>query len=340
LAVLKTTVGKLPLHDPAHGAVYTKREELISALEKHNKIKVNNDTKAFVYEYNFSPFKKPVQGCGEIIVSEDIPPICPRCGNKKLVQDPDTLDTWFSSGQWPYTTLMTAKTGDFEYFYPTSVMETGYDILFFWVARMIMLGLYKTGEVPFQTVFLHGLVRDEHSQKMSKSRGNVIDPLIEADRLGADAVRLSLIFGSLVENDLNLGEDKIRSMRNFTNKLWNIGRFVIDTKPEKFEKKPKLNNDDKKILTELEETVKKVTKALNDFRFSESLDVLYDFVWHKFADVYIEKSKNRREESQATLEKVFSTSLLLLHPFMPFITEELWHRLGNKNSIMIENWPA
>jgi valyl-tRNA synthetase len=219
-------------------------------------------------------------------------------------------------------------------------METGYDILFFWVARMMMLGIYKTSQVPFRTVFLHGLVRDEHGQKMSKSKGNVIDPLIEADRLGADAVRLSLIFGSLVENDLNLGEDKIRSMRNFTNKLWNIGRFVIDTKPEKFDKNPKLKDDDKKILVELEETANKVTKALINFRFSESLDALYDFVWHKFADIYIEKSKNRREESQATLEKVFSTSLLLLHPFMPFITEELWHRLGNKDSIMIQNWPA
>jgi len=280
--------------------------------------------------------------CGEEkpIVSITKPIKCPNCEGTKLTQDPDTLDTWFSSGQWPFTTLTTSRyKEDFDTFYPTSVMETGYDILFFWVARMIMLGIYKTGKVPFRTVFLHGLVRDEHGQKMSKSKGNVIDPLIEADRLGADAVRLSLIFGSLVENDLNLGQDKIRSMRNFTNKLWNIGRFVIDTKPEKFENKPKLNNDDKKILTKLEEAGKKVTKALNNFRFSESVDVLYDFVWHKFADIYIEKSKNRREESQATLEKVFSTSLLLLHPFMPFITEELWHRLGNKNSIMIQNWP-
>jgi len=338
--VIETTVGKLPLNDPAHGAVYKKREELIEALERHNKFKVNEKTKAFIYEYKFTPLKKTIKGCGEIIVSPQKPKFCPRCQNQILEQDPDTLDTWFSSGQWPYTTLTTSKEKDFEFFYPTSVMETGYDILFFWVARMMMLGIYKTSQVPFRTVFLHGLVRDEHGQKMSKSKGNVIDPLIEADRLGADAVRLSLIFGSLVENDLNLGEDKIRSMRNFTNKLWNIGRFVIDTKPEKFDKNPKLKDDDKKILVELEETANKVTKALINFRFSESLDALYDFVWHKFADIYIEKSKNRREESQATLEKVFSTSLLLLHPFMPFITEELWHRLGNKDSIMIQNWPA
>jgi valyl-tRNA synthetase len=256
-------------------------------------------------------------------------------------QDPDTLDTWFSSGQWPYTTLGWPKdTEDFKYFYPTSVMETGYDILFFWVARMIMLGIYATGKPPFHTVFLHGLVRDEHGKKMSKSRGNVIDPLEVAEKYGADAVRMALVFGTSAGNDINLGESKIRGMRNFTNKLWNIGRFIVEMKPEKI-KPGKQTKEDEWVLDELEKTTKSVTNSIENYRFGQAAEDLYEFIWHRFADKYVEHSKSRREESQIVLEKVFEESLRLLHPFMPFITEELWQRLSDKkgSSIMISSWP-
>jgi valyl-tRNA synthetase len=309
--------------------------------------------------------RMPVYYCGEKLnidcvekegtfVSIDSPTACPYCGSKKIEQETDTLDTWFSSGQWPYTTLgwpynqlsgnsnqKPAEFSDFDYFYPTSVMETGYDILFFWVARMIMFGLYTSGKVPFHTVFLHGLVRDEHGKKMSKSRGNVIDPLTVAEKYGADAVRMALIFGTSPGNDANLGEHKIKGMRNFTNKLWNIGRFVIDMAPEK--STPKETKDDKWVLEELGKAKKLIEKYIKDYRFGQAAEELYDFIWHKLADKYIESSKNRREEAQETLEKVLEGSLRLAHPFMPFITEELWQRLPSSirkaDSIMISDWP-
>ncbi len=273
-------------------------------------------------------------------VSVDEPKKCPYCNSSKFEQETDTLDTWFSSGQWPYTTLGWPKdSDDFKTFYPTSVMETGYDILFFWVARMIMFGIYSTGTPPFHTVFLHGLVRDEQGKKMSKSRGNVIDPLTVAEKYGADAVRMALIFGTSPGNDINLGEHKIKGMRNFTNKLWNIGRFVIDMAPEK--KSTKISKDDKWIVEELEKTKKSATKHINEYRFGQAAEEIYDFIWHKFADKYIESSKDRREEAQETLESVLEESLRLAHPFMPFITEDLWQKLPNKKgeSIMNSPWP-
>ncbi|HEX7455860.1 MAG TPA: valine--tRNA ligase [Candidatus Nanoarchaeia archaeon] len=295
-----------------------------------------------------------------VFVSVENPEECPFCKSIKIKQDPDTLDTWFSSGQWPYTTLgwpekkqgttiKEQRTGkeqfisDFDYFYPTSVMETGYDILFFWVARMIMLGLYATGKPPFRTVFLHGLVRDEHGQKMSKSRGNVVDPLDVAEKYGADAVRMALVFGTSPGNDINLGESKIQGMRNFTNKLWNIGRFILSNQSQRQGAKGKRQNskEDKWILEELEKTKRKVTTDIENYRFGQAAEELYDFIWHKFADKYVEHSKTRREEAQPILEKVFEESLRLLHPFMPFITEELWQRLpNNKGSIMVALWPT
>jgi valyl-tRNA synthetase len=260
------------------------------------------------------------------------------------VQDPDTLDTWFSSGQWPFNTLGYEQKADsdFKKFYPTSVMETGYDILFFWVARMIMLGLYVTDKVPFETVYLHGLVRDEKGQKMSKSKGNAIDPLIAADQYGADAVRMALVFGTGAGNDANISEQKIKGMRNFTNKLWNIGRYIIDMKPERVNYKSKTNADDQMILKDLEGVSASVTKAISDYRFSQAAEELYDFVWHRFADKYVEASKTRREDSQPVLEQVLEKSLRLLHPFMPLITEEIWQKLPRKSvdSIMISSWPT
>jgi valyl-tRNA synthetase len=337
-----TTVDKLPLDDSARGATYKKVEELIAAFKRHNPDKVvKKDTPAFIYGYEFTPAEKLNKDCGEIIISDNKPNKCPTCTNGILTQDPDTLDTWFSSGQWPYTTLGWPKqTKDFKYFYPTSVMETGYDILFFWVARMIMLGIYATGEVPFHTVFLHGLVRDEHGQKMSKSRGNVIDPLEVSKKYGADAVRMALVYGTSSGNDINLGESKIRGMRNFTNKLWNIGRFIIDIKPKKI-KPAKLTKEDQWILDELKALKDVVTHSINTYRFGIATEVIHNFVWHRFADGYVEHSKTRREEAQPILEEVFEESLRLLHPFMPFITEDLWQRLPNKrgSSIMVSTWP-
>ena len=286
---------------------------------------------------------KKAQG---IFVSIQPPTACENCKSKKFTQDSDTLDTWFSSGQWPFTTLgWPEKNKDFDYFYPTSVMETGYDILFFWVARMIMLGIYATGEVPFKTVYLHGLIRDAKGQKMSKSKGNVIDPLDVAEKYGADAVRMALVFNSTSGNDVNLGEDKIRGMRNFTNKLWNIGRFIIDMKPAHYDKKPELSREDALILAKMDEVRKRVTQSLENYRFSDAAQTLYEFIWHELADNYLEQTKTRRGETQMTLEEVLKTCLLLLHPFMPFITEELWQKLnhpptGGEKSIMTSLWPS
>ncbi len=304
----------------------------------------------------------PVYYCKEIktdlckklggeFVSVETPKACPNCRSTTFEQDPDTLDTWFSSGQWPFTTLgWPQDSEDLKYFYPTSVMETGYDILFFWVARMIMFGIYCTDKPPFHTIYLHGLIRDEHGQKMSKSRGNVIDPTTVSEKYGADAVRMALVFGTAAGNDTNLGEAKIKGMRNFSNKLWNVGRFIIDMKPEKHEKavvESKLGKVDKWILEESDKIIEATTKNLENYRFSQAAEDLYDFVWHKLADKYIESSKNRREESQPILEKVLRTSLQLLHPFMPFITEDLWQKMKEAGSIdkkesdlIVSNWPT
>ena len=286
---------------------------------------------------------------GGEFISIESPKECPHCKSNKFEQEKDTLDTWFSSGQWPFTTLgWPEETEDFKHFYPTSVMETGYDILFFWVARMIMFGLYCTNKVPFRTVYLHGLIRDEHGKKMSKSKGNTIDPIQVAEKYGADAVRMALVFGTTAGNDSNLGEHKIKGMRNFSNKLWNIGRFVIDMKPEKHSgtvDKSKLNKDDKWILDELDKIVGSTTTNIERYRFSQAAEDLYDFIWHKYADKYIESSKNRRLEAQPVLEHVLKTFLELLQPYMPFITEDLWQRMKESGSIeekedlIVSAWP-
>lgn len=266
-------------------------------------------------------------------------------------QDPDTLDTWFSSGLWTFSTLgWPNQTDDLKTFHPTSVLETGYDILFFWVARMILMSGYLLGEVPFKDVFLHGIVRDVQKQKMSKSKGNVIDPLSMTEKYGTDALRMALIFGTAQGSDIAMSEDKIRGMRNFTNKLWNIGRFIIDFAPDDA-KHININepivtlmkdpaDTDKAIIEKLNQTAESVIQSLEKYRFHDAAEVLYQFIWHQFADKYIESTKDRRAESQPVLEYVFRTSLELLHPFMPFITEELWQRLPHEGeSIMISQWP-
>jgi valyl-tRNA synthetase len=223
-------------------------------------------------------------------------------------------------------------------------METAYDILPFWVIRMIMLGLYITGEVPFREVVIHGLVRDRAGQKISKSKGNVIDPIDMTQKYGADALRMSLIWGALIENDICLAEDNVKGQRNFANKIWNVSRFVLTNRSNsKFKiQNSKLNSDDRWILKELKQTIKKVTRALDKYRLNEAAEELYDFIWHKFADKYIECVKSRRAKAQPTLEKVLDCSLRLLHPFMPFVTEAIWS-LGfarDKRDLLITaDWP-
>ena len=279
--------------------------------------------------------------CLEWTITEgDQPAKCSSCGNANLKQDTDTFDTWFSSGQWPFATLQTLEPGDFSYFYPTSVMNPAYDILPFWVIRMIMLGLYAAGEVPFKEVLIHGLVRDKDGQKISKSKGNVIDPNEMVQKYGADALRVASIWGSLIENDNSLSEDSVRGQRNFANKIWNIGRFVF---LEPKNKKGKRNEDDRIILKQLKTTTKRVTKLLDKYRINEATQVLYEFVWHKFADVYIEKAKSRRLEAQRTLDYVLQESLKLLHPFAPFVTETIWQESKGRFDtplLISSSWPS
>jgi len=282
----------------------------------------------------------PAYRCGKClewtITDGAKPEKCRECGHEKLIQDSDTFDTWFSSGQWPFATLKTTKPGDFEYFYPTSVMETAYDILPFWVIRMIMLGLYETNEVPFREILIHGLVRDREGRKISKSKGNVIDPIQMADKYGADALRMGLLWGSLIENDVSLDEQKINGQRKFANKIWNIARFILSNRSVN---KSTKNADDEWILNEFKLTTKKVTKDLDKYRLNEAVEEIYDFVWHKFADIYLEKTKNRRADAQPVLEKVLINSLKLLHPFMPFVTEQIWSEMENKNLLISSEWP-
>jgi valyl-tRNA synthetase len=300
------------------------------------------------------------------ITDGEIPKKCSHCKFSLLTQDVDTFDTWFSSSQWPHTTLKTTKKGDFEYFYPTSVMDPSYDILPFWVIRMIMLGIYSTGKVPFKEILLHGLVRDEAGVKISKSKGNVIDPIEMVNKYGADALRMASIWGSLVENDNSLSENNIRGQRNFSNKIWNIARFVLQSRTPSYQlpatsyqsgRRPRTKNkDDKWILDELKKTTKKVTRALDKYKLNEAAEEIYDFVWHKFADIYLEKSKekignwkleigNSDASTQSTvsiLHYVLNVCLRLLHPFMPFVTEAIYQQgfaKGKKDLLITSDWP-
>lgn len=267
--------------------------------------------------------------CLEWTVSDGLTPKkCPNCNFNKLTQDTDTFDTWFSSGQWPYATLKTCNPGDFDYFYPTSLMETAYEIIPFWVIRMVMLGIYETGKIPFSQVLIHGLVRDSLGRKISKSIGNVIDPIQMTEKYGSDALRIGLVWGTLIENDVSLSEDNIRGQRNFSNKIWNVARFIFMEKPGKvggFLKAPATKDPtDKIILKNLKVTTKKVTRLLEKYRLNQAAEELYDFFWNKFANDYLEKTKTRRPDAQKTLEYVLQQSLKLLHPFMPYVTETIW----------------
>lgn len=296
--------------------------------------------------------------CHEWIVTEgQTPEKCAKCSSKKITQDTDTFDTWFSSAQWPFATLQSLRVnrydsrGDFEKFYPTSVMETAYDILPWWVCRMIMIGIYTTGKIPFETVYYHGLVRDSKGQKMSKSKGNVVNPMEMVDKYSADAVRMALVFGSAAGNDQALAEEKIRGMRNFTNKLWNIARFIdinqtqnSKLKTQNLDELDKIAKEeaDKRMIEQVKKLVEQTTKHIEKFELNLAADKLYEFIWHEFADNYIEDVKVSLDESSfMILYSCFMIQLRLLHPFMPFITEEIFGKFSGNNRLLItDRWPA
>ncbi len=278
---------------------------------------------------------------GEWIVSEGEAP-----KGEEWEQDPDTFDTWFSSGQWPFATLQTSRvSGDFDKFYPTDVMETAYDILKAWVTRMVMLGLYRTNEAPFKNVLFHGIVNDPYGKKMSKSKGNVINPLELIDQYGADAVRFALIYGNATGNDQALSYPKLDAARKFANKLWNMARFIEFTRQSiKDGNKPVVTNKigewNKSWTEKVEKLTKEITKDLDNYNFNFAAEKLYDFIWHVFADKYIEDMKPRATEATLNvLADNFLVVLKLLHPFMPFITEEISKQLGFEQDLIIAPWP-
>ena len=302
----------------------------------------------------------PVWYCpnGHMTCAREDPTECGTCGSTEIHQDDDVLDTWFSSGLWPFSTLgWPEETPDYKYFYPTSYMETGYDILFFWVARMIMSGLEYTGEIPFHTVYLHGLVRDEHGRKISKTLGNVIDPLVLMDEYGTDALRFTVLVGSTPGHDTNVGPKKAESNRNFANKIWNAGRFVISAVEGIGDQSPDstLTSDyslaDSWIWAKLQHLIRDVERQFQNFQYGQAGQQIYDFIWNDFADWYLEIAKEQLKDDAAkvrtakTLARVFDTCLRLLHPFTPFVTEEIWGHLRASllESSMAEtaqDWPA
>ena len=306
--------------------------------------------------------------CDHLTVSLEDPSACEACPSTDIRQDPDVLDTWFSSGLWPHSTLgWPDDTEDLRYFYPGSVLETGYDILFFWVARMIMMGIQNMEDIPFHTVYLHGLIQDEHGEKMSKVKGNVLNPLDVIDEHGADALRFALTVGTAPGNDSRLSQAKIRASRNFTNKLWNASRYVISILDQSSIPSPltgegqgegdsppiSLPIEDRWVLSRLNRTIEDVTRALTSFRLGDAQEYVHDFIWNEFCDWYIEIAKVRLRNPSApspapVLAHVLESSLRLLHPFMPFITEEIWQSLVQRMpesadrpaSIMIAPYPT
>ena len=290
--------------------------------------------------------------CGEVVVSKEAPSVCPKCGCTHLTQDEDTLDTWFSSALWPFSTLgWPEKTEEMDYFYPTSVLVTGYDIIFFWVVRMVFSALEQTGKSPFKHVLIHGLVRDDKGQKMSKSLGNGIDPLEIIDQYGADALRLTLITGNAPGNDMRFYMSRVEASRNFANKVWNASRFIM-MNMEKWDGKAvdlsKLTLADRWILSKVNTLAKDVTENLDKFEIGVASAKIYDFIWEEFCDWYIEMVKprlyNDEDDTQAaalwTLKTVLINALKMLHPYMPFITEEIFTTLqSEEESIMISKWP-
>ena len=293
--------------------------------------------------------------CGETTVSRTDIDVCPKCGSKHLHQDEDVLDTWFSSGLWPFETMgWPEETPELKQFYPTSTLVTGYDIIFFWVARMVMMGLEFGKDIPFKTVYIHGLVRDEQGRKMSKSLGNGIDPVEVIDQYGADTLRFMLITGNTPGNDMRFINDRVVATRNFANKLWNASRFML-MNLEGFDKsfvpaEKDYTLADKWIMSRYAKTAQGVTANLEKFELGEAGRLIYEFIWNEFCDWYIELAKARlydkenlrpRQTAQYVLGYVLEGTLRLLHPFMPFITEEIWQHIPHEGiSIMVSQWPG
>ena len=288
--------------------------------------------------------------CNEVVVTKENKAVCPKCG-KEMRQDPDTLDTWFSSALWPFSTLgWPDKTEELDYFYPTSTLVTGYDIIFFWVIRMMFSGIEHTGKAPFNTILIHGLVRDSQGRKMSKSLGNGIDPLEVIDKYGADALRLTLITGNAPGNDMRFYWERVESSRNFANKVWNASRFImmnLDKAEVRDVDVTELTDADKWILSKVNTLAKDVTDNMENYDLGVAVQKIYDFIWEEFCDWYIEMVKPRlwndddttKVAALYTLKTVLINSLKLLHPYMPFITEEIFCNLSDEESIMISKWP-
>jgi valyl-tRNA synthetase len=340
---------------------------LINFLDKRGD-KITGTYKEFKNKYSFEEIENGLQslsaGKNPVYSLED--KSCRKCGEKHILQETDTFDTWFLSGQWPLTTLGYPDSPNFKYFYPTSVLDTLWDILFFWVGRMMMFGLYLTGKVPFKVVHLHCRVVDEKGQKMSKSKENVIDPMDTVEKYGADALRMALVFGAAPGSDIRIGDSKVRAMRNFANKIWNAARFVIDypnirsknsdnSHSDKFVSK---HPDDRWILAETSKICERTTNLLKRYRFDLAAEEIYQFFWHTFCDKYIERVKERgskkvkgiRPTAYPVLLSVLETSLKLLHPFMPFITEQIWQlgkskvnsqlsKVFKEEALIIAKWP-
>ncbi len=295
------------------------------------------------------------EGCNKEIVSMDTPRKCPDCGGNNLIRETDVLDTWFSSALWPFSTMgWPEETPLLKKFYPTSVLVTGFDILFFWVARMMMMGIHFMGEVPFKDVYVHALVRDEHGKKMSKSLGNVIDPLSVIDQYGTDAFRFTLAAFAAQGRDIKMSEKRVEGYRHFINKLWNAARFALMNMSENIEFKisnpEKYSLPDRWILSRLNRVTEAVSDALDNYRFNDAAGFLYEFVWHEFCDWYLEMIKpalygrggeETRMASMSVLWRVLRDTLIMLHPFTPFVTEEIWHKLpGTNGSLMKAVYPS
>jgi len=324
----------------------TKKEDLYVTFLDQEKKPLRGQVGELLKKYSFREIESGLQTLSapidaKYIVSEVKP-------GEGYLQETDTFDTWFSSGQWP---LVTLKEDEYSSRYPTDVMATTSDILKFWVSRMMMFGLYIQGEVPFKNVYLWSTVTDGKGQKMSKSKGNVINPIDLVDKYGADALRMSLLFGNGEGGRVPLSEDKVRAMRNFANKIWNMSRFFI-MMLEKAEisnsnlqiPNKGLQKEDTKILIELNGITKKMTTLLEKYRFSEAADTIYEFMWHSVADVYIEQVKVRADQEVAlsVLRHVLLTGLKLLHPFMPFVTEAIWREMPKKHEemLIVSKWPT
>ncbi|MEX1120208.1 MAG: valine--tRNA ligase [Candidatus Paceibacterota bacterium] len=344
-----------PLAEPAIKAI--ENDEVRILTDQHKKVALhwlNN-----IQDWNISrqivwgiPIPAKIcTACSEGFVDlDDEIKECATCGGA-VRKDTDTFDTWFSSGQWPFITLGYPEGDDFKNYYPTSVMETGHDILPFWVIRMVMLGIYCTGEIPFKNVYLHGMVRDAQGIKMSKSKGNVISPLEVSDQYGTDALRMSLIVGNTPGTDLNLNLDKVNGYKKFANKIWNISRYVLTSiEGADLSEKPPLTKADEARLKELNSIVAEVTKHIETYRLDLAADTAYHYVWHTFADVIVEESKPAiqgedevvKKSAQWMLYEILTVSLKILHPFMPFITETIWSKLPRKEQdlLMVAPWPV